>query len=237
MLWGNGGGGWGLEEGFPSLSRFFHLKPKCPMIINLEEESSLQAAGRKIRKCQSITRGLLRVISWLIWLARNQWTWAPSPILSLPPTEPCVSIYLSHLFLCPERWRDLSNFAYLVQASFQIVCLILKPGILWIQVFWSQAFLQNTLQLNVCLFSLSKSWPASTNILYMLLKNWDKFWRICFKWDYSKSSGITYNLWYLVTLFEAFSLTCPCPEKRLDLGRQCEYFLNGKKGIQLYWKH
>jgi hypothetical protein len=47
----------------------------------------------------------------------------------------------------------------------------------------------------------------------------------------SKSSEITYNLWYLINLLETFSLTCPCPEKRLDLGQQCEYFLNGEKKV------
>lgn len=174
------------------------------MIINLEEESSLQAAGRKIRKCQSVTRGLLWVISWLIWLARNQWTWAPSPILSLPPTEACVSIYLSHLFLCPERWRDLSNFAYLVQASFKsrlsdfkawytMNTGILKPSIP------SKHFATECL-----LFSPSKSWPASTNILYMLLKNWNKFTGESVSNEIILKVQESYNLWYLVTLFEAF---------------------------------
>ena len=102
MLWGNGGQGWGMEGSFPSLSRFSIWSQNVLWSSNLEKESRLQAAGRKIRKCQSITRGLLWVISWLTWLARNQWTWAPSPILSLPPTEP-LSKHIPQSFIPVSR--------------------------------------------------------------------------------------------------------------------------------------
>lgn len=135
--------GVGAVRGLSWSLRVFHLKPKVLWSPNLEKESSLQAVGRQIRKCQSITWGLLWVISWLTWLG---WLGINGPGLQAQffyylPLSPCVSIYLSHLFLCPEMWSDLFNFAYLVRARFQILCLILNPGTLWLQMFWSKAFL------------------------------------------------------------------------------------------------
>lgn len=83
-------GDWGLEVAIPGLS-VCHLKQEDSMIMktsSLEKDSRLQAAGRPIKKRLSITWGPLWVISWLTWLARNQRTWAPRPVLSLPPSVP-----------------------------------------------------------------------------------------------------------------------------------------------------